>query len=156
MHVHTHNTILCRHTSAAQTQCVNVALVTFEISEKIIAPCKGIRIPESEKHLLDEDCGIRDIIFLRNPEYWALDSGIQLKDPGFQLWLESGIQVPPTKNPDSSTCNPESTVWNPESKIVLDSLLWDENYHALHAKTRSKQLGRPPNDSEMTFRDSIF
>ena len=85
VHVHTLNTILCRHTSAAQTQCVNVALVTFEISEKLIALCKGIRIPESEKHLLDEDCGIRDIIFLRNPESWALDSGIQLKDPGFQI-----------------------------------------------------------------------
>ena len=85
MHVHTHNTILCRHTSAVQIQCVNVALVTFEISEKVIARCKGIRIPESEKHFLDEDCRIRDIIFLRNPESWALDSGIQLKDPGFQL-----------------------------------------------------------------------
>ena len=85
MHVDTNNTILCRHTSAAQTQCVNVALVTFEISEKLIAPCKGIRFPESEKHLLDEDCGIRDIISLRNPESWALDSGIQLKDPGFQI-----------------------------------------------------------------------
>lgn len=85
VHVHTHHTSLCWHTSAAQTQSVNVALVTFEISEKIIAPCKRIRILESEKHLLNEDCGIQDIIFLRNPESWALDYGIQLKDPGFQL-----------------------------------------------------------------------
>ncbi|CAH3022519.1 unnamed protein product, partial [Porites evermanni] len=30
--------------------------------------------------------------------------------------LESGIQGPPTENPESSTCNPESIVWNPESK----------------------------------------
>ena len=58
----------CAGTPVPPRQCVNVALVTFEISEKVIARCKGIRIPESEKHLLDEDCGIRDIIFLRNPE----------------------------------------------------------------------------------------
>ena len=51
---------------------------------------------------------------LRNPESWALESGIQLKESG----------IPLTKNPESSTLNPKSTARNPESKTVLDSLTW--------------------------------
>ena len=35
--------------------------------------------------------------------------------------MQSGIQIPLAKIPDSSTWNPESMVWNPESKTVLDS-----------------------------------
>ena len=49
-----------------------------------------------------------------NPESWALESGIQLKESG----------IPLTKNPESSTLNPKSTARNPESKTVLDSLTW--------------------------------
>ena len=64
---------------------------------------------------------------------WNPDSGIQ--NPG--LWnlehssksksheqLESKIQVPQTKNPESRTWNPESKAWNPESSTVLDSFMW--------------------------------
>ena len=38
--------------------------------------------------------------------------------------LESGIKVPLTKYPESSTWNPESTVWNPKSETALDFLTW--------------------------------
>ena len=34
---------------------------------------------------------------------------------------ESGIQVPVTKNLESSTRNPDFTAWNPESGTFLDS-----------------------------------
>ena len=36
--------------------------------------------------------------------------------------MESGIQVPLTKNPESGTWNPEFIAWNPESQAVLDSI----------------------------------
>jgi len=52
---------------------------------------------------------------LWNPESWALESGIQLKDSGIHQRLESGTQFPLTKNPKFSS-------WNPESKTVLDIL----------------------------------
>ena len=56
-----------------------------------------------------------------NPESWALESRIHLKESGITLREESRIQVPMTKNPESSTLNQESTVWNPESNTALDS-----------------------------------
>ena len=44
---------------------------------------------------------------LWNPWFWALDSGVQLKESGILLtiWIQ----------------NPASTAWNPQSKTVLDS-----------------------------------
>ena len=58
------------------------------------------------------------------PSFWNRGLG--------ELWnglLESGIQVPLTKNPESSTWNLQSMAWNPESKTVLDSLTWRENHY---------------------------
>ena len=57
-----------------------------------------------------------------NQESWSLESRIYLKESGITLREESRIQVPLTKNPESSTLNQESTVWNPESNTVLDSV----------------------------------
>ena len=53
-----------------------------------------------------------------NPEFWDLESGMQLK--------EYRIQVALIKNLRSSTWNPKSIAWNPESKTVLDSPNWGE------------------------------
>ena len=66
-----------------------------------------LRIPESWK------------LFLWNSESCVLESGSHLR-------LESEIQVPLTKNPESSCWNLESTAWNPESRTVLDSLIWGD------------------------------
>ena len=62
------------------------------------------------------------IFCLRNPESWTLKTEI------LNSARESGIHVPVTKNPESSTLNPESTVWSPESKTFLDSLSSDERF----------------------------
>ena len=52
-----------------------------------------------------------------NPESWALESGIQLKESRIPLTI--GIQnLSPLK---SSSWNTQSTAWNPESKTALDS-----------------------------------
>ena len=48
-----------------------------------------------------------------NFSFWNLE---------FRKRLESRIQVPLKKNPESSTMNPESTARNPESDTFLDSL----------------------------------
>ena len=52
-----------------------------------------------------------------------------LDSENFSFWnvesckrLDSRIQVPLKKNPESSTMNPESTARNPESDTFLDSL----------------------------------
>ena len=59
-------------------QCIfSVVLFSF----LVFAQCKGIQIPESRK------------VLLWNPESWALETGIRLK--------ESGIHLPSTKNPKS-------------------------------------------------------
>ena len=62
--------------------------------------------------MLLEECRIRESFAcgIRNPG--LCKSGIQLK--------ESIIQVPLTKNPESSTWNPEATTWNPEYKTRSD------------------------------------
>ena len=61
-------------------------------------------------------CGIRNWSrknLLWNPESWALESGIQLKESGIPLTI--GIRNP-------SSTDKESVTWNPEFKNVLDSL----------------------------------
>ena len=78
------------------------------------ASCKEIRIPKYVKFVLVQ-CEIQQICTVET-EMLGLESGIQLK--------ESGIQVPLTKNPESSIWNPESMAWKPESKTVLDSFTW--------------------------------
>ena len=61
--------------------------------------------------------------------FWALESGIQLKESEIPLTIGIQIQVPPTKNRDPcSNWNPESTAWNPESKTVFDSLTKVETF----------------------------
>ena len=59
---------------------------------------------------------------LRNPESWALESGIQLKESG--ILLKIGNQNPSSTDKDVNPLpgNPESTAWNPERKTFLDSL----------------------------------
>ena len=61
-----------------------------------------------------------------NPGLWNVESRIQLKESESHQQLESEIQVPQIKNPESSIWSPESTAWNPECKTVLDSLTWGE------------------------------
>ena len=50
-----------------------------------------------------------------NLEFWALESGMQLKESGIPVTI--GI-----RNPSSKDKNLEPSDWNPESKIVSDSL----------------------------------
>ena len=60
-------------------------------------------------------------------EIWVVESGILdfgSRNLESHQGLESGIKVPLTKYPESSTWNPESTVWNPKSKTVLYFLTW--------------------------------
>ena len=61
---------------------------------------------------------------LWNPESWALESRIRLKES--DVPLTTGIWNPssPVINPKPSTWNSESTAWNPQSKTVLDFLTW--------------------------------
>ena len=69
-----------------------------------LAPCKVIRILESEKFLLVE----------------CRNLGIHQKESEIQLTrLESEIPIP-------LTSYPESTAWTPESKSVSDYLSWSE------------------------------
>ena len=64
------------------------------------APCKGIRIP--------------DKFFLRNPESWVLESGIQIKECGIPLMI--GVRNPlhwqRIQNPVSGTPNPRHEIQN--------------------------------------------
>ena len=56
----------------------------------------------------------------------ALESAI-LWAQGIRILLTIGIQIiqiPLTKNLESSSRNPESTAWNSQSKTVLGSLTW--------------------------------
>ena len=79
-----------------------------------------ITLPSS--HVMNADSGIREIFLLWNPQFWALQCRIQLKEYLIAPTIGICNQVSLTKNPVSSTWNPESTAGNPESKTVLDSL----------------------------------
>ena len=79
---------------------------------------KGFQIPETGKFWLVES-GIQQVFVV---ESGILGFGTQNIHPESHKRLESGIQVPLTKNPESSSWNPESIAWNPESESVLDSL----------------------------------
>ena len=61
-----------------------------------------------------------------NLEIRDLESEILLKESRILLifWVESSIQVPLTKNPESSTWDLESSAWNSGSKTVLDYFIW--------------------------------
>ena len=81
---------------------------------------------------------------------WALESIIQLKN--------SGIQIPLTKNPESSTWNSEFTAWNPCSKTVLNRSFY--RYGGHNELIRFKEYYRMPRGHEhisfafsSTFRD---
>ena len=71
-------------------------------------------MPESE-------FGIREILLV-NPEYWALESGIPLKESGIQFHDWSST----SKESEFSRWNPKSTTRNPGSKTVLDSTAWGD------------------------------
>ena len=60
-----------------------------------------------------------------NLEFWALEFKCSSRNPESHQRLESGSQVPLTKNSDSlpGIQNPWLE-WNAESKTVLDSLKW--------------------------------
>ena len=59
------------------------------------------------------------MFYMWNPESWALEPGIQLKE--YEIPLTIGIRIP-----SSTDKNPESTAWNPEPKTVLDYLTWGD------------------------------
>ena len=85
-------------------------------------PCKGIRIPKSEKISTHRIRNSGKFCSL-NLESWALEYRIQLKGSGILLTI--GIQNPSftgIRNPESGIRNPESVECDPESKAVLDSL----------------------------------
>ena len=65
--------------------CVASVIVS---GSPMIAPCKGIRIPNSE---------ILEIHVCGTVEFWVLESGIQFKESEIPKWLESRFQVPLTK-----------------------------------------------------------
>ena len=56
-------------------------------------------------------------IFAFGIRLWILEYGS--RNPESRWRLESGIQGPLTKNPESSTRSPESTAWNPEFQDCL-------------------------------------
>ena len=67
----------------------------------------------------------------RNFCLWNLEPGLwnpeySQRNPESHNGLKPGIQVPLTKDPESSTWNLESTAWNPVQfiKTVLDWLTW--------------------------------
>lgn len=81
----------------------------------IVAPCKGIGIPESIFACLIR---VWEIFFVES-QILALESGIQLKESGSHYRLESKIHVPLTKNPGFG-------FQYLESKTVLAFLTWGE------------------------------
>jgi len=62
----------------------------------------------------------RGTVYLWNTEYWALDSGIQLKETRITLMI--AIRNPNSTNKESGIPKPESRAWNPETKTVMDYL----------------------------------
>ena len=101
--------------------------LVHDVSLRTIASCKGLRIPESGKFFAGGNRNPRKFS-LWNPESWALEFGIQLKESGIpqKMW-----------NPEynflwhrlkSSIWNPEFKAWNPESKTILTFFTWGENY----------------------------
>ena len=88
-----------------------------------------------ENGILNRKSGFRNPrnFCLWNPESWAFESGIQLKESGIPLII--GIQnlssTDKDWNPVPGIRNPRSGIQNdPESKIVLDSLskaIWSTN-----------------------------
>ena len=75
--------------------------------ERQIAPCKGIRISGSEKFLLLES-EIREIQFACRTEFLGVwTPKFSSRYPEFRKPLESGIQVPVTRNPESMAWSPE-------------------------------------------------
>ena len=77
---------------------------------------------------ISRPCGFRNPrnFCLWNPESWALESGIQLKES--RILLKIRIQNSSSTDTDLNPVpgNPESSSWNPESKTVLDPLIWGE------------------------------
>ena len=80
-----------------------------------MAPWKEIRIPECEK-----------IFLVENLEFWALESGIQLKESGHSLTIEiqnpsfsdkDRYTVPGIRNPLRGIQNPKLS-WIPIGRIV--------------------------------------
>ena len=119
--------------------CVNVVpnctLGLFGDAIASCIPCKGIRIAEFRKFLPVES-GIRKIRHayemvssrLWNPEYSS-------RNPESYYRLTSGIQVPLTKNPESSA-------WNPEPKTGLDCLPWGKRLLSLAIAKLCGELGQ--------------
>ena len=113
-------------------------------SKDYIAQCKGIRIPESGKFLLVESgirekfafgiwnpekfaCGIRNQgkVCMWNPESWALESVIQLKESGILFAI--GIQNPSSTDKD---WNPVPRIRNPWRGIQTPRLPWIPSHWA--------------------------
>ena len=80
-----------------------------------------------------------------------MEPGIPLKESGIPLTIECRIQVPLTKNPESSTWNPESTTCSPGSKAVFDSFAWGEQKSYPSPRIRL-DLARGYNNLELVSR----
>ena len=93
-----------------------------------VAPCKGVRIPESGKFFFwNPDAGK----FILLPWILGLESGIQLKESEISPTINGIRNLGSTYKvrPESRTWNLRSTARNPESKTVLDSFTWGERFH---------------------------
>ena len=81
------------------------------------------------------DCGIRDwgSFSSKNPETWALESGVQLKESGIPLMIGlSGIQVPRDKESSIQYLGTGIPIqWIPESNTIWINLGFWETAHPI-------------------------
>ena len=75
------------------------------------------------------ECGFRNLgnFCSWNPEYCALDSGIQLKETRITLMIairNTNSIDKESRIPNPVPWNPESTAWNPETKIKRENCLF--------------------------------
>ena len=60
------------------------------------------------------------------PEFWALESGIQLTESNQLMTAIQILKIIPRTKTGIHNLNLESIAWDPESKTTLNSLKWGE------------------------------
>ena len=141
--------LLCHHFSDVKCIHANFSFIKYEL-----APCKGVRIPES---------GNSGIFCLWNAESWVLESGTQLKESGVLLTI--GIQNPSSTdkywNPVPVIQNPQRGIQNPRL-AALDSLTWSERTQHYNMAVvpagksdDSMEWSRSPSDQGLCFYSNV-
>ena len=127
-----------------------VCWITQHTLQQNLAPCKGIRIPESTNFSLLKSriLGFR----IRNPSLGIQNPTEKKKKELAEKKKKNGSPAfLGIRNPLS--WNPESTVWNPESKTVTDSLTWGER---LAKRARVKVLtGKSRENEAKSFQEML-